>query len=244
MRRRNWMIVLVITMLLLLAGGGIVWAFWQDKTGPEITFQKENITYREGDNLSILLEDCVAIDKRDGDVSDRVQIANIDMIENQTKMRVTYIVYDTKNNVTVTDRIVNYEGGTTAGNDPVFPSDEDPSSSEESSSEEEPSSSEAEESDDMYNDRKTIEQEQAIAALSPEAPILRLSTHRVRIQAGESFDPYDYVSEAKSGSDSPIYLSEIGNYDTSVPGTYSIHICVTDEEDRISNQEVLQLIVE
>lgn len=244
MRRRNWMIIIVIAMLLLLAGGGIIWAFCQDKTGPEITFQKDNITYREGDSLSILLEDCVAIDKRDGDVSDQVQIANIDIIENQTKMRVTYIVYDTKNNATVVDRIVNYEGGTMAGNDPVLPSDENPSNSEEESSKEESSSSGSEESDDMYNDRKTIEQEQAIAALSPDAPILRLSVHRVRIQAGDSFDPYDYVSEAKSGSDSQVYLSEVGNYDTSAPGTYSIYICVTDEEDRISNQEVLQLIVE
>ncbi len=235
---------MAIVLLLLLAAGGIVWAFWQDKTGPEITFQNETITYREGDNLSILLEDCVAIDQRDGDVSDQVQIANIEIMENQTQMRVTYLVYDRKNNVTVVDRIVNYEGGIPNNpdkeTDPAEPSSEEQSSESES----EEGSSAVTESDEAYNDRKMVEQEQAIEALPEESPVLRLSQHRVRIQAGESFDPYDYVSEAKSGSNSRISLSEIGNYDTSVPGTYSIWIYVTDDDDQVSNQEILQLIVE
>lgn len=76
----------------------------QDRTAPVISFVQNELTYSDGMDESLLLEDVEAVDDRDGDVSDSLLIEKI-AVTTKGDVIVTYAAMDSSNNVAKASRV-------------------------------------------------------------------------------------------------------------------------------------------
>lgn len=209
----------------------------QDHTSPEIDVPGGGITYIEGEEDAVLLAGVKARDDVDGDLSSEIRIYDVAVLENGQQALVTYAVYDKSNNLGKATRMVNYEASKTEAKKPE-------ESTEEASSEE---------------DTEEVNTETATEASVPEgyedpemvstgAPVIKLNTHEVHIEADGDFYTMDYVEDAVDDKDSKEYLYDNmfldSVYDKSKKGTYElIYFCVDSDGNR-SNSAKLKLYVE
>ena len=229
----------------------------QDKTAPVITIEDKDkeITYRDGDDYEELLSDVTARDNRDGDVTDQIFIDSIKVASDGNRAIVQYAVIDKSNNVGTATRIINYEGSAKAEEEITQPETE---SAEEEKAEEE-KTQEAEETAAQTSEQNTEEQQAASAdneteeesgELTPNgtSPAIRLTESSRTIRAGESFDVLSVVDQVVDDQDDESVLSRRihadGEYNTSVPGTYTIRYYVMDTNNNTSNIEEFTLTVQ
>lgn len=97
---------------------------------------------------------------------------------------------------------------------------------------------------------EAAEGQQTEAELVPDGvrPAMALTVTEMTIAAGEEFDPMSVVRIAVDDVDSYDVLSRSisleGEYNTSVPGTYSLIYYVTDSEENVSDPVGFTLIVQ
>lgn len=214
-------------LVLALAAGCIVLgaaAFFvrmgQDRTPPEITVNKKDITYTEGDDYKILLKGVSAKDNIDGDLTDQVFVDRIVPTGEDAAM-VYYGVMDKQNNVGTAKRRITYHTADKA--------EEQPEDADEAPEEETPPEPEG---------------------LQPggNIPVIALSMDQTAIPAGTEFDPLSVVQDVADDVDDRDSLfqriSIDGWYDMNVPGTYELSYYVTDSEGNVSEPRTLILTVQ
>lgn len=94
-------LVMFIIAAVLVAG--------RDNRGPEIMIPSV-LSYKDGQDLSVLLNGVTAMDDRDGDVSNTLVVESLIVLGDGDKAKVTYIARDSSNNVSHVDAIISYSG--------------------------------------------------------------------------------------------------------------------------------------
>ncbi|MDO4299196.1 MAG: hypothetical protein Q4C59_12100 [Lachnospiraceae bacterium] len=217
-------IVALLALLCLLLGGLFYWMHKQDDVNPPvISFPEEEILYEEGADTSILMEGVQAVDEMDGDVSDTLVIESIIPMQDKTSATVLYYAKDRSNNIAKATRIVEYmpEEGILW----MVETEDEPVSETET--------------------EKLTEEEEPLPS---GAPRITLTTNRVTIRQGESYNLLSYVKDIRDDVDGNDWLyGQIhigGMHDISGPGTYELIYTVVDREGNMSNEAKLTLTIE
>lgn len=245
-------------MMIALAGTGIcllvlflVLYIGKDRKAPEIQFDGSVVTYREGEDPSILFTGVSARDSRDGDVSATLTISSFYPLVDGATAKVYYAASDKAGNVARASRIIYYQAAGTSlvsGPETDFSEgepDEGPETGagDESPTDPEPSATEAE-TEPEPPVTQAAETEPPAAA---EAPVITLSQSEVSINRGQSFYFGNYIDSITDDKDSQDdlfrRLNVNGDYDTNTPGTYQIRIFAVDTDGNRSNEVTLTLHV-
>ncbi len=234
--------------------------------GPCIQSEDVELVYHEGMSEEDLLKGLTAIDKEDGDITDRILIRS--KVVTEEGLTVTYMVWDSGHERDTYTRIYEVPFGESISEEEQSSTEgqEDgqeasgqgtQSEYEETASEavEEETTSVSSEEDNVEesisqpepeNEVPQAEQEQLFA--NPEAPILELSSHSAVIEAGGSFHYWDYIAAVGDETDDFEYLSSQivldGQYDVNVPGTYTLLFWVMDSDGNSSVPQELVLTVQ
>lgn len=233
----------------------------QDKTAPVITIEdkEKEITYKDGDDYEVLLADVTAEDNRDGDLTDQIFIDKITVVSDGKRAIVQYAVIDESNNVGIATRMVNYEGTGQAEQDVSQPETEEKAEEEtpqteetknEDAQTEENASKETSNETEEAQDQASADTEQNTGELTPNgaSPAIRLTETSRSIKAGETFDVLSVIDQVVDDQDDAATLSRRihadGEYNTSVPGTYTIRYYVMDTNNNTSNIEEFTLNVQ
>ena len=79
-----------------------------DRTPPVITCDSDVVEIRVGSSDSALLRGVTATDDQDGDVTDEIMIKGVSQLITANTARVTYIAFDSSNNMSTATRTVRY----------------------------------------------------------------------------------------------------------------------------------------
>lgn len=261
----NIILILLIVSILLVSS--------QDRTAPEIIFSSNDVLYIEGEDSGFLLEDAIAFDEVEGDVSHSLVIEGINKLSNGTQANVIYVARDSKNNIARVGRLIEYKdrAETNESSEQVILEDtrqeeevvgqqellDDSDRSERSDweeqgiTDEEGSSDETLEGQTEENENQTLEEEmndhdeREDQATMSEIPVIKLKKDTVTIKKGESFNPLSWVEEAIDDKDDAWRRIRItGKYSVKKRGEYQLEYSITDTDGNISNVETLTLIVE
>lgn len=115
LKRNRWIVICIIVINIFIICGCVFLLARQDNTAPEFRFQTSDYTYLKSDGEKPLLQNILAYDDQDGNITERIVIEKI--VENQDNSTavVYYAVSDMAGNVTKVSRIF-----------PMEPSDEVP----------------------------------------------------------------------------------------------------------------------
>lgn len=237
----------------------------KDRKAPEIQFDGSAVTYREGEDVSVLLEGVSARDAKDGDVSATLTVSSFYPLADGQTAKVYYAASDKAGNVAREFRIIYYQAD---GSGALLPSGlEDETSGEESGAgtdavntleaetqppvtgvpetEPEPPATQPSETEPPETQARETEPE---PAASPEAPVLTLGQTEVTINRGQNFYFGSYIASITDDKDSQDdlfrRLNVNGDYDTNTPGTYRIRIFAVDTDGNRSNEVTLTLHVQ
>ena len=105
---QNATIIAFVLMLLLYGGVMLYDSFMVDTTAPVIRCANPEIIVSVNDPQETMLLGVTAMDDRDGDLTDQVQIKNVSQLITDDTAQVTYIVFDSANNMTTLTRTVRY----------------------------------------------------------------------------------------------------------------------------------------
>ena len=222
---------------LALAAGCIVlgvFAFFlymgQDRKAPEISVKKMDITYNEGDNYDSLLKGVTAKDNIDGDLTDKVFVDKIVQTEDG-KAVVYYGVMDSNNNVSTAKRKITYHSNT-----------------QQDTKEEDEQEKETEPQEPAETDEPQPAETEEELVPDGARPAIALVSDSTTITAGGQFDPMSMVKGAVDDKDDYDFLSRHihadGDYNTAVPGTYTINYYVSDSEGNTSDVKTFTLTVQ
>lgn len=221
-----------------------------DNEAPEISVPDTQITYTEGDPEETLLEDVTAFDKKDGDVSDSLQVEAIRTLEGNDKAIVVYVAKDKSNNIATENRTIDY----IAKDEKISVNDTEETPAPTDEAEQDTAAVEPTGGEEVTIDPAEEEAaaeaaaEAQFAMLSEESPRMTLYATRVLVPTGGSFSPLNYVKEITDDEDERDDLFRriqiIGDYDLSVPGTYELVYYVIDSDQNQSNEATLTLIVQ
>lgn len=102
----------ILILLVLLTVLNVASHFYLDKSArdvpPEISCPNEVLEISAGDSEAVLLADVTATDKQDGDLTDRIAISGISKLISKDTAKVTYVVFDSDNNVASCVRRIRY----------------------------------------------------------------------------------------------------------------------------------------
>ncbi len=115
MKRNRWIVVSMIVINICIIGTCIFLLMGEDRTAPEFSFQTSDYTYLRSDGESLLLQNIIAYDDRDGDITERIVIEKLTENQDSNTVVVYYAVSDLAGNVAKVSRIF-----------PMEPSDEVP----------------------------------------------------------------------------------------------------------------------
>lgn len=107
MKGKKFIAILAVLSVFLLAGNAYIY-LQADRTGPLIQFPDETVTYKEGRDISVLLDGVTATDDQDGDVTDSLVIEDVFFDSTNSEAYVIYVAKDSHNNVTKTRRTISY----------------------------------------------------------------------------------------------------------------------------------------
>lgn len=107
MKGKKFIAILAVLSVFLLAGNAYIY-LQADRTGPLIQFPDETVTYKEGRDISVLLDGVTATDDQDGDVTDSLVIEDVFFDSTNSEAYVIYAAKDSHNNVTKTRRTISY----------------------------------------------------------------------------------------------------------------------------------------
>lgn len=225
MKQRLVMLVLAAGCVLFAAAGALVY-LGKDRQPPEITVEKEEISYTEGEDYDVLLEGVTAKDNINGDLTDQVFVDRILQTGEDTAV-VYYGVMDKSHNVATARRMITY-----------YPAED--GSAEDAEAQEE----------EKQEETAKKQPEPAEEPLTPDGarPALALTASETTIAAGTAFDPMSVVKDAVDDVDTrdALYqrISANGSYDTNTPGTYTIEYFVTDSSGNTSDPQIFTLKVQ
>ncbi|MCI6466412.1 MAG: DUF5011 domain-containing protein [Faecalicatena sp.] len=241
--KQRWLTVVLLAGCVILGVVTCIMYTGQDRKPPVISTKKVDITYREGDNYSTLLEGVTAEDNRDGDLTDQIFVDKIVPIEGGRAV-VYYGVMDKKKNVGTATRIVTYESedgieqsGTTGDDAENTNAQQDEKKSEDKKAEDKKKAEEQKKAEENQDD------------LTPEGeiPVIALNTDHVSIPVGSEFDPLSAVKGVADTFDDADTLSQQisveGDYDINTPGDYTLSYFVTDSDGNTSEVKTLTLTV-
>lgn len=105
MKRNRWIVISIIVIDIFIICGCIFLLTQEDNTPPEFRFQTSDYTYLRSDGEKLLLQNIIAYDNKDGNITERIVIEKI--VENQDNRTavVYYAVSDLAGNVTKISRI-------------------------------------------------------------------------------------------------------------------------------------------
>lgn len=246
--------VLLVFGCLILGLLGFFLTIGQDKKEPEITVEKREMSYTEGETYDSLLEGVTAKDNRDGDLTDQVFVDRV-VPYKEGKAVVYYGVMDKQKNVGTGKRLVDYTALDEEKETDV--SAEDADADEEKAEDAEPSESEKDVKDADGDDTESKEKKEDSDTddaeneekLKPdgENPAISLVKKKVTIKAGEAFQPLDMVKEVVDDKDDAAtlhkYIHVDGKYDTEKKGVYKLTYYVTDSDKHASEKLTLTLTV-
>ena len=240
MKHRLVLMTLIAGCVLFAAAGAFVY-LGKDRTAPEITIKKEEISYTEGEDTTVLLTGVTAKDNIDGDLTDQVFVDRIIQTGKDTAV-VYYGVMDQSYNVATARRKIEYHPAEGAAAEDADASSETPEETENTPEEpaEEPAAEETE-AETEAGAEETLQPDGA-------RPALALTASELTITAGTAFDPMSVVKDAVDDVDSrdTLYqrISANGSYDTATPGTYTIEYFVTDSSGNTSDPQIFTLKVQ
>lgn len=201
----------------------------RDTTPPTIYVPEMELTYVEGQDTSVLLGGVTAHDKQNGDLTAKIRIHDISIINNNTEAVVTYAVYDNSYNLCKASRIIKYM------------------TKAEAAKQEQAANPDNNAGQVTQPDADVPEGYEDPELVSTGAPVIRLNTHEVKIPVGGTFTSTDYVEgvvDDKDDSDT-LYRNMFleGSYDVSKEGTYELTYYCVDSDNNASNLAKLKLIV-
>lgn len=204
----------------------------QDDKPPKINIKKMEISYKEGNDYSSLLEGVSAEDDRDGDLSDEIFIDRIIPLEDGNAV-VYYGVMDSNKNVGTASRKIKYTADTTseAADGENDDGEADVEGEEKNTQEDENAASDTEE-------------------LKPdgERPVIALNAEADQIKAGGEFDALHYVKGVADDKDdqNTLYrhIHVDGSYDINTKGTYELRFYVNDSEGNTSDVKTFRLTIQ
>ena len=101
--------VLVLIIMLILTGWTVTKELLRDKTPPVIRAEKVELHISIHDDPSVLLADLTATDDVDGDITDKIIIERTSRFGENYEMDVSYVVFDSANNMCRLHRTVYYD---------------------------------------------------------------------------------------------------------------------------------------
>lgn len=202
-----------------------------DRTGPEITCNNTSLVYREGMKDAELLENVIAFDEKDGDVSDSLTVESAYMVDDDN-VCIVYVAKDYSNNITKVKQIYSAEKVFTSDTEDNETQDENdiqgentPASDNTDETENAPAEDAADETENDMSESAGVEnsvntdsadsaaaisseaeqarseQEAAAAAMPAQNPRIYLTDYVVTIPAGTSVDRLSYVKEITDDAD-------------------------------------------
>lgn len=221
-------------------------------------FQSEDVelVYHEGMSEQDLLKGLTAYDKEDGEITDKILIRS--KMVTDDGLTVTYIVWDSKHEGGTFTRTYEIASGqkdseenpSSAAGEETQESQQETSQSESSagtSQEETEAVTEEASQSESESEAPEASQEEPVV-VDPEAPVLELTSHSAVIAVGGGFRYWDYIAALEDNKDDFDYLSSQividGQYDMSVPGTYTLVFWVLDSDGNSSLRQELVLTVQ
>ena len=128
MKHRLVLMTLIAGCVLFAAAGALVY-LGKDRTAPEITIKKEEISYTEGEDTTVLLTGVTAKDNIDGDLTDQVFVDRIIQTGKDAAV-VYYGVMDQSYNVATARRKIEYHPAEGAAAEDADTSSETPEETE------------------------------------------------------------------------------------------------------------------
>jgi len=203
-----------------------------DRTPPEIMMPEEMISYSDGEDEAILLENVTAYDDVDLDVTSSLIVESVIPMNDNEHAKVIYAAKDSSNNITKETRTVLYNvlkeqrGEASTGDDidhaVAAASETDP--------------------------KETQEETQEPLVSSGSAPVIRLNTYKVTQPVGSEFDFMSYIDDIVDDVDERSTLfTRIrldGEYNIHAAGTYVLEYYVLDSDMNESNRERFTLVVQ
>ena len=82
--------------------------------------------------------------------------------------------------------------------------------------------------------------------LTEGGPVVRLTEHRITLEAGERFNIYNYIDEVEDDRDTinTMLRMDEGDLDTDTPGTYVVTLYAQDSDGNTSNIEYIEVTVQ
>ena len=105
MKNQRWIVIPIIIINIFIIGICVFLLMRQDRTAPDFGFQTSDYTYLRSDGEKLLLQDIIAYDNRDGDITDRIVIEKITENPDSNTVVVYYAVSDKAGNVAKVSRI-------------------------------------------------------------------------------------------------------------------------------------------
>lgn len=243
----------------------------EDTVKPVITADKAEIQVSVNDGPEALLKGLKATDDKDGDITDKIIIGKQSRFIKKGISDVTYLVFDSHNNVGKYTRKVEYTDYTSPKFNLSKPlvynvgvpvtildrltvkdsvegdiSNKIKVVSSNGNSQEEGVYNIGVEVTNRFGDTVSVELPVSVIKFDRTAPILNLENYLVYHKAGSSFNPNDYLINAvlENGEDVDKEKIQVtDNVDTSAPGVYQVIYAYTDERG-ITGYTGLTVIVE
>ena len=232
-----------------LGGGVVSMEMMSDDNPPVIEFQKDEVTYSEGDSYDVFLEGVTAQDDRDGDVTDSLVVESVYLTESGKHVMVIYVARDKENNVAKISRWVKCKVN-------------EQQASAENTKDKKEDKTKTDEEDQIDDIQAAMAAAQAgsqiqepeaepepIDEVSPENPKITLKTDSVTIRAGEEIQRIAYVENITDDKDEATSLWQniriVGDeFDNDTPGVYEQIYYVVDSDGNKSNEATLTITVE
>ncbi len=101
-------VVLFVVVLLAFAGSMAYSYIRLDKTAPVFSCEEPELSVSMSAGNEVLLQGLTAYDDKDGDITDRIMIKGITQLITDNTAKITYIVFDSANNMAVYTRVLRY----------------------------------------------------------------------------------------------------------------------------------------
>ena len=102
------LIILLVLVSVLYGASGITQSLYEKDTPPVLTSDRELLTVSVKDAPETFFAGITATDKQDGDLTDKVQISGISKLVGNNTAKITYIVFDSRDNLATLTRRVQY----------------------------------------------------------------------------------------------------------------------------------------
>lgn len=247
---QNTVIVLFILMLAAFVGTRLYDRMYVDRTAPVIECDSNVIQVSVKDRESALLRGVRAYDSKDGDLTSQVIVQSVTKLITSDTAKVTYMVFDSANNMASASRTVqytDYEKPKLSMDDPLIftvadtvtildkikaedvldgdISDNVRVISQNVSSNYEGVFSATVEVMNSLGDIEVLPLKVIINNTSALRPLVKLTEYITYVESGAEFDPYDYIQSVRDINGKSVDKHEVmadESVDTDTPGNYEV----------------------